>query len=78
LSLFNGEFINEQAKHFAARIMREAGPESPQQLRLAWRLALCREPTETELAKVLQFREQQSLAEACRVILNLNEFVYPE
>jgi hypothetical protein len=78
LSLFNGEFINEQAKHFAARIMREAGPESPQQLRLAWRLALCREPTEAELAKVVQFRERQSLAEACRVILNLNEFVYPE
>jgi hypothetical protein len=77
LSLFNGEFVNQQAEHFAARLVHEAGNDSAGQLRLAWRLALCREPNDAELAKMLQFREQNSLAQVCRVILNLNEFAYP-
>ena len=78
LSLFNGEFVNQQSVHFAARLQREAGDEPAAQMRLAWRLALCREPTEVELAQMLQFREQESLAQVCRVILNLNEFAYPD
>lgn len=78
LSLFNGDFVNEQAKHFAVRLVREAGDDPAKQLQLAWRLALCREPTPDELSKMLQFLEQESLEQACRVILNLNEFAYPE
>ncbi|OAI58059.1 hypothetical protein AYO49_01385 [Verrucomicrobiaceae bacterium SCGC AG-212-N21] len=77
LSLFNGDFVNEQAMHFAARLVREAGPDRESQLRLAWQLALCREPTKDELAKMLEFLDQESLTEVCRVILNLNEFAYP-
>ena len=61
----------------AARLAREAGPDRAHQLRLAWRLALCREPAESELATMLQFLEEESLAQVCRVILNLNEFAYP-
>lgn len=77
LSLFNGEFVNQQSEYFAARLVREAGDDPARQLRLAWRLALCREPTDDELAKMLQFREHEPLAQVCRVILNLNEFAYP-
>jgi hypothetical protein len=77
LSLFNGDFVNQQAGYFAARLVREAGDDPASQLRLAWRLALCREPTDAERAKMLQFRQQESLAQTCRVILNLNEFAYP-
>ncbi len=61
LSLFNGEFVNQQAGHFAARL-----------------LALCREPTAKEMEKMRVFLQEQPLEQACRVILNLNEFVYPE
>jgi hypothetical protein len=85
LTLFNGDFANRQAEHFAQRLQREAGDEPAEQINLAYRLALCREPTADESKAMLQFlaREtaatdkQRALAQLCRVILNLNEFVYP-
>jgi hypothetical protein len=78
LSLFNGEFVNTQARYFARRIQREAGPDPIRQLRLAWQLALCRAPTEIEIAQMLRFEKEESLEQVCRVIFNLNEFAYPE
>jgi hypothetical protein len=80
LTLFNGEFVNEQARQFAKRLQAEAGPDPQRQIALAWRLALCRPPTEKELATMLSFRDAEGtgLEQICRVILNLNEFVYPE
>lgn len=78
LSLFNGDFVNQQAKHFAARLKREAGDDFAKQITLAWRLALCREPLAAELTQMRAFLHQESLEQACRGILNLNEFVYPE
>ncbi len=78
LSLFNGEFVNQQAQHFAARLKREAGDDPEKQITLAWKLALSREPSHDELTKMRAFLQEQPLEQACRVILNLNEFVYPE
>jgi hypothetical protein len=82
LSLFNGEFVNQQAGHFAARLEREAGKEPQKQIELAFRLALCRHPTKVEMATLLEFCRERpgraGLEQACRVILNLNEFVYCE
>ncbi len=78
LSLFNGDFVNQQAKHFAARLKREAGNNPEQQITLAWKLALGRDPSHDEIAKMRVFLQDQPLEQACRVILNLNEFVYPE
>lgn len=78
LTLFNGDFVNEQAKHFAARLKREAGDDATKQITLAWRLALCREPASDEMAKMRAFLQTEPLEQLCRVILNLNEFVYPE
>ena len=78
LTLFNGEFVNQQAKHFAARLKREAGEDAGKQITLAWRLALCREPSPDEMAKMREFLTEESLEQLCRVVLNLNEFVYPE
>ena len=48
------------------------------QIELAYRLALSRDPGENELASMRAFRTEQSLEELCRVIFNLNEFVYPD
>ncbi|MBE7493622.1 MAG: DUF1553 domain-containing protein [Verrucomicrobiaceae bacterium] len=78
LTLFNGDFVNQQAKHFATRLKREAGDDPTKQISHAWRLALCREPSSDELAKMRAFLQNESLEQLCRVILNLNEFVYPE
>ncbi|MBI2946839.1 MAG: DUF1553 domain-containing protein [Verrucomicrobia bacterium] len=95
LTLFNGEFVNEQARHFAARLQREAGADTTKQIELAWRLALCRPPRPTEAAAMRDFLrreceaarsetqttdgstpEEQALVQLCRVVFNLNEFVY--
>jgi hypothetical protein len=59
-------------------LKREAGDDPAKQIKLAWRLALCREPRMEDLTKMQAFLREESLEQACRVILNLNEFVYPE
>ena len=78
LTLFNGTFVNQQAKAFADRLRKDAGERPEDQIRLAFKLALCRAPSAAELTELTAFLGAESLAEACRVILNLNEFVYPE
>ena len=84
LILFNGEFVNTQAEHFAERLRREAGDDAAVQIELAFRLALAREPTAAELALLTGYLQRetpqlgpQALVQVCRVILNTNEFVYP-
>lgn len=78
LTLFNSDFTQVQSQAFAERLRREAGDDVDRQISLAWRLALCREPSSEERSKLNDFLDVESLEEACRVILNLNEFVYPE
>ena len=46
------------------------------QVKAAMRLALGREPKEGELAVLTEYAKKHGLANACRVILNLNEFVF--
>jgi hypothetical protein len=85
LTLFNGEFVNRQAEEFAGRLEREAGSAFESQVELAFRLTLARLPTAAEVAAMRRFYEQEAevsskhaaLVQVCRVILNLNEFVYP-
>jgi hypothetical protein len=78
LTLFNGEFTQKQARALAERLLNEAGDDANLQIELVYRLALCREPTEPERMQVRAFLTDESLEELCRVVLNLNEFVYPE
>src|SRR5262249_20112866 len=88
LTLFNGDFVNWQARHFANRLLREVGNDPEKQTERAFLLALCRPPTATERATMLEFlkngngpnqqERQQALEQMCRVILNLNEFVYAD
>ncbi len=84
LTLFNGDFANRQARHLAERLIHEAGDNSARQIELAYRLTLCRPPTPPETATMQRFLTDAAGAEdgrlaleqLCRVILNLNEFVY--
>ncbi len=82
--LFNGEFVNRQAKFLADRLEKEAGADATNQITLAYRLALCRPPTAAETETLLTYlqkhAENQRAAreQMCRVIFNLNEFVYPD
>ncbi|MDA1049191.1 MAG: DUF1549 and DUF1553 domain-containing protein [Planctomycetota bacterium] len=78
LAMYNGQFVSEEAKHFAARVNKEAGDDITQQIELAYRIALSRAPSPDELAelKVLAGADESGLAAVCRVLLNSNEFIY--
>jgi hypothetical protein len=91
LTLMNDEFVLVQAAFYAERVEHEAGDDPAAQVRVAYRIALSREPAETELRGNLKYLEQQrqyhagrnskspgelALTDLCAVILNLNEFVY--
>ena len=78
LTLFNGAFINRQAKNLAERLRKEAGDDPGRQITLAYRLALCRPPTDAERVVLHDFLRRQSLEQMCRVVFNLNEFAYAD
>ena len=86
LGMLNGEFLNEQAIQFAKRLRKEAGADVKQQVSLAYRLALNREPdpamTQRGLALIEALKTKhelladKALEQFCLMTLNLNEFVY--
>jgi hypothetical protein len=80
LLLLNGKLVNEEAVHFALRVVESAGSDPAAQVHEAWQRALTRPPTGEELRDALDFLAaepaDQGLAGLCRVIFNLNEFVY--
>ena len=76
LTMLNGRLVAEEAQHFAARLEREAGRDSRDQITLAFRLAFSRGPTEAELRRYNDFAESEGLAAVGRVLFNANEFVH--
>ena len=76
LALLNSGFILAQAKHFAARVATEAGPDPQAQVGRAFALATGRQPTATERATLAAHAERHGMASACRLLFNLNEFVF--
>jgi hypothetical protein len=74
LALYNNGFMLTMAKRLAARVEKAGGPA--EQMSAAVRLALGRPPTEAERAALTEYARQHGLANACRVVLNLNEFVF--
>lgn len=86
LGMLNSDFINEQAGAFAEYITKQAGNKPADQVNLALKRSLQREPTDKEinrgiaLMKILQTKHNVSTKEAlrlyCVVALNLNEFMY--
>ena len=75
LALLNNQLAVVMAKHFAARV-EQATPELRDQLVNAFRLALARSPNDNELRLLMAYAKEHGLANACRLILNLNEFVF--
>jgi mono/diheme cytochrome c family protein len=86
LGMLNGDFLNDQAKVFAARLIKEAGPEPTAQVRLALRLATSREPSPPEIARGVRLMERlqqedglnpaAALEQFCLMVYNMNEFIY--
>ncbi|HYI95034.1 MAG TPA: PSD1 and planctomycete cytochrome C domain-containing protein [Bryobacteraceae bacterium] len=83
LTLFNGDFVNRQARHLASRLVREAGPDINRQIEYAYRLSFARPPSASEISTMLRFVQDQgggesAMEQLCRVILNMNEFAYTD
>jgi hypothetical protein len=75
LALLNNQLMLTMASHFAARLEKEAaGPAA--QMERAFQLALARRPTRAEQGRLVEYASQHGLANACRLIFNLNEFVF--
>jgi mono/diheme cytochrome c family protein len=74
LALYNNGFMLTMARHLAARVESAGGPA--EQVTTAFRLALGRSPTPSEREALVGYAKEYGLANACRVVLNLNEFVF--
>lgn len=76
LSLLNDPFVLQQSDHFAARLVATHRGDVPQQVTMAYRLALGRGPSAEELNRAVQFITQRDLFRFCRALFNTNEFLY--
>jgi hypothetical protein len=75
LALLNNPFVLRQEEHFAARL-RQLAEDTPTQIDWAYRLTLGRQPKSEERESLSQYAERHSLAAACRVLFNSNEFCF--
>ena len=75
LALWNNKFMVRMSEHLAARAAKEA-PDLAGQVRAAYRFTLGRPLGEKELRAVADYADKHGLANACRVLLNSNEFVF--
>lgn len=75
LAQLNNALTVAMARHFAERV-GPPGTDPGAAIDEACRLALARPPTEFEARALGDYAQKHGLANACRVILNLNEFVF--
>ena len=81
LFLMNNPFVIEQSKHFAQRLLQRIELDDLERIRLAYRLALSRHPSESEFARAQVF--VRDVGEAgwqifCQSLFCLNEFAYAD
>lgn len=87
LLFLNNEFIRDQARRFAKRVLDAVGSSRQDQVVLAYRLALGRPPRQNELRSSMTFLAEartdpsprdgtSGLVDLCQVLFSLNEFLY--
>ncbi|MEO8496353.1 MAG: DUF1553 domain-containing protein, partial [Planctomycetota bacterium] len=75
LSLLNNKFNLTMSQYFAERLTSERST-LPKQIDLAMRLVAGRPPTASEQQQLEAYAETHGMANLCRVLFNLSEFVY--
>jgi hypothetical protein len=75
LALLNDRFVIRMAEHLADRILVNRS-SLDEQIVEAVRSTLQRCPTDAETPRLTDFTREFGLAETCRLLFNLNEFVY--
>jgi hypothetical protein len=75
LALWNDAIVARRSEQFAERL-RSLGKTTTEQVEAAMQLALGRGPNEAEKDELVAYTEQHGLENLCRVLFNLNEFVF--
>jgi len=93
LILMNNEFVHEQASVWAQNLIAAGLPDDTAIITHAYRVAFAREPSETELASLLEFsqvdaeipknsgsalQKESTLTSVCHVLLNQKELLFLE
>lgn len=75
LAMLNNKFMVRMSEHIAERLAKESdAPET--QVKQLFQLALSRDPSDAELAAVVAHAREHGMASCCRMMLNMNEFVF--
>ena len=72
LALMNNPFVLKQAEHLTERVEKAGGDP----VRAAFRIALQRSPGAREQETLSAYLSREGLVNLCRLILNLNEFLF--
>jgi hypothetical protein len=75
LAMLNNKLMVRMSEHLAARAER-MGSDLPSRVRAVYRLALGREPAPRECELLTAYAARHGLANACRIVLNSNEFMF--
>jgi hypothetical protein len=75
LAMLNDRLIVRQSEHFATRLQTSSG-NLHEQLAWAIQLAFGRPANDHEVAALAEYAAKYGLANACRVLLNSNEFMF--
>ena len=75
LVLYNNRFVLRQCEHLAARLEREVGNVQGR-IDRACRLTLGRPPTRDEAELLTQYATRHGMANACRLLVNCNDFLF--
>jgi hypothetical protein len=75
LAMLHDKFVVRMSEHLAERTAKRS-PDLATQIRGVYMDTLLREPTEQELQAVIDYTHKHGLANACRLILNCNEFMF--
>jgi hypothetical protein len=75
LALRNDAFVVKQAEYLAERLQR-ASPDLHRQIEAAYGLAFGRPAQAEERDAMAGYARKHGLANACRLLLNANEFVF--
>ncbi len=75
LAMLNNDFMVAMSRHFAERL-EQSGGDTRKQVEQGFREALGRAASAEEAAALTDYAEKHGLANFCRVLFNLNEFVF--
>jgi hypothetical protein len=73
--MLNDKLAVAMAAHFAERVEKLAKDDAGR-VRAAFRLAFAREPSDGERDALAKYMQRFGTANACRAIMNLNEFAF--